>query len=122
MNKGLRIAVVTGIAALTALLAGAVSADIIQEPGGFVPQVNQLVEDFGTPGIERPPVHPAAVAIPSDDGPLGLFEPYGAINWIALLEPTYRSPVADAEMRNVTCGYYPWICTDRRDGLERRLR
>ena len=109
MNGRLITTVVTGIAAMAALVAGAVSADVIREPGAFVDQVNLLAEDVGgDQGIERAPFHPAAVAIPTDEGAFGFFEPRR--DWIKMVAPTYRAPVADAEMLKVTCGIYPQIC------------
>ena len=105
--------VVTAIAAMAALVAGAVSADVIPEPGAFVDQVNLLAEDVGDQGIERAPFPPAAVAVPIDDRAPGFFDRLDDRNLMQILEPTYRAGVAGAVLLNDTCGYYPWICVNQ---------
>ncbi len=76
-------------------------ADVVGAP--LIDQVDKLAEDVG------------AVLNPIDDRALGFFELDGEHDWIKMVAPTYRAGVADAEMLNVTCGYYPQICATMND-------
>ena len=118
MNGRLITIVATGIAAMAALVASAVSADVIPEPGALVDQANLLAEDVGETGIYADEdislrFSVGAVQNSIDYSKLGFFEP-DRPNWPKLLEPTYRAPVLGAEMVTETCGYYPWasVCTE----------
>ena len=99
MNSRLITIVVTGIAAMAALLASVVNADV-HGPVALIDQVDLLAEDVGS------------VQNPIDDRVIGFSGSFADI-----LNPTYRAGVADAELLKVTCGYYPQICAAVNDGL-----